>query len=186
MLVVGTPGGSHIPTAVLQTVINLIDHRMTLTEAVYAPRIHAQWLPDVLYYEPDALSADTRAVLEAQGHHLESMDYWNQVAAILVGGPAIGKPPRGRYHLYGAIDPRLPTGSVAVTSAAAGAGLKYALRTATPADVPALRALIARSIRALGASDYSSVQIDTALESAFGVDTTLINDGTSRRCFREG
>jgi GNAT superfamily N-acetyltransferase len=54
----------------------------------------------------------------------------------------------------------------------------YALRTATPADVPALRALIARSIRALGAADYSSAQIDTALESAFGVDTTLIHDGT--------
>ena len=113
LLVVGTPGGSHIPTAVLQTMINLIDYRMTLTEAVNAPRVHAQWLPDTLFYEPDALSADTRAVLEAQGHHLETMDYWNQVAAILVGGPGVGKPPRGRYRLYGSIDPRLPTGSVA-------------------------------------------------------------------------
>ena len=113
LLVVGTPGGSHIPTGVLQTMINLIDYRMTLTEAVNAPRIHAQWLPDTLYYESDALSADTRALLAAKGHHLEAMDYWNQVAAILVGGPAIGKPPRGRYRLYGAIDPRLPLGSVA-------------------------------------------------------------------------
>jgi len=113
LLVVGTPGGSHIPTAVLQTMINLIDYHMTLTEAVNAPRVHAQWLPDTLYYESDALSADTRAVLVAKGHHLEPMNFWNQVAAILVGGPAIGKPPRGRYHLYGAIDPRLPTGSVA-------------------------------------------------------------------------
>jgi gamma-glutamyltranspeptidase/glutathione hydrolase len=41
------------------------------------------------------------------------MDYWNHLAAILVGGPAIGKPPRGRDRLYGAIDPRLPVGSVA-------------------------------------------------------------------------
>ncbi len=113
LLVVGTPGGSHIPTAVLQTMVNLIDYRMTLTEAVDAPRIHAQWLPDTLYYESGALSPDTRAVLMAKGHHLESMGYENQVAAILVGGPAIGKPPRGRYHLYGSIDPRLPTGSVA-------------------------------------------------------------------------
>ena len=112
-LVVGTPGGSHIPTAVLQTMVNLIDYHMTITEAVYAPRIHAQWMPDTLYYEPDALSADTRAVLAAKGHHLEQMDYWNHVAAILVGGPAIGKPPRGRNRLYGAIDPRLPVGSVA-------------------------------------------------------------------------
>ena len=53
-----------------------------------------------------------------------------------------------------------------------------ALRTATLADVPALRALIARSIRALGAADYSPEQIEAALEGAFGVDTTLIRDGT--------
>jgi GNAT superfamily N-acetyltransferase len=54
----------------------------------------------------------------------------------------------------------------------------HALRTATLDDVPALRTLIARSIRALGAADYSSAQIEAALESAFGVDTTLIHDGT--------
>ena len=52
------------------------------------------------------------------------------------------------------------------------------LRIATLEDVPALRELIARSIRALGAADYSSAQIETALQSAFGVDTTLIRDGT--------
>jgi gamma-glutamyltranspeptidase/glutathione hydrolase len=113
LLVVGTPGGSHIPTAVLQTMVNLVDYHMTVTEAVSAPRIHAQWMPDVLFYEPDALSADTRAVLAAKGHHLEVMDYWNHVAAILVGGPAIDKPPRGRNRFYGAIDPRLPVGAVA-------------------------------------------------------------------------
>jgi len=113
LLVVGTPGGSHIPTGVLQPLLNLVDYGMTLTEAVNAPRIHAQWLPDTLYYEPEALSADTRAVLEKKGHHLELMGYENQVAAILVGGPAIGKPPRGRYRLYGSIDPRLAVGSVA-------------------------------------------------------------------------
>jgi len=74
-MVLGTPGGSHIPTGVLQTMLNLIDYRMSLTEAVYAPRIPAQWLPDTLYYESDALSADTRAALTAKGHHLEPMPY---------------------------------------------------------------------------------------------------------------
>lgn len=93
--------------------VNLIDYRMSITEAVDAPRIHAQWMPDKLYYEPHALSADTRAALAAKGHELEVMGRWNHVAAILVGGPAIGTAPRGRYHLYGAIDPRLPVGSVA-------------------------------------------------------------------------
>jgi len=80
---------------------------------VDAPRIHAQWMPDTLFYEPNALSADTRGALAAKGHHLEAMDYWNHVAAILVGAPAIGTEPRGPYRLYGAIDPRLPVGSVA-------------------------------------------------------------------------
>ncbi|MBM4218838.1 MAG: gamma-glutamyltransferase [Gammaproteobacteria bacterium] len=113
LLVIGTPGGSHIPTAILQAIVNLIDYRMTITEAVDAPRIHAQWIPDTLYYEPNALSADTRAALAARGHRLEAMGYWNHVAAILVGGPAIGTEPRGRDRLYGAIDPRVPVGSVA-------------------------------------------------------------------------
>jgi gamma-glutamyltranspeptidase/glutathione hydrolase len=113
LLVIGTPGGSHIPTAILQTMVNLIDYRMSITEAVDAPRIHAQWMPDTLYYEPHALSADTRAALAAKGHALEVMGTWNHVAAILVGAPAIGGAPRGRYRLYGAIDPRLPVGSVA-------------------------------------------------------------------------
>jgi len=52
------------------------------------------------------------------------------------------------------------------------------LRPARPEDEPALRELIARSIQALGAQDYSPAQIDGALQGAFGVDTTLIRDGT--------
>ena len=115
LMVIGTPGGSHIPTGVLQVIVNVIDHGMTLSEAIDAPRIHAQWLPDVIYYEKDALSADTMAVLTAKGHRLEAMPYWNQVAAILVGGPALGVKPNAatgnRARLYGAIDPRLPVGN---------------------------------------------------------------------------
>jgi len=56
--------------------------------------------------------------------------------------------------------------------------MTYELRTARLDDEPTLRELIARSIRALGASDYSHEQIEAALRSAFGVDTTLIRDGT--------
>jgi GNAT superfamily N-acetyltransferase len=56
--------------------------------------------------------------------------------------------------------------------------MDYRLRTATQEDEPALRALIARSIRALGAHDYSPAQIEAALQGAFGVDTALIRDET--------
>ncbi len=57
-------------------------------------------------------------------------------------------------------------------------GVSYRLRAATPGDAPALRQLIARSIHALGADDYTPEQIDAALTGAFGIDTSLIRDGT--------
>jgi gamma-glutamyltranspeptidase/glutathione hydrolase len=111
-MVIGTPGGSRIPTALVQVISNVIDHGMTITEAVNAPRFHAQWLPDVVYSERHGLSADTLALLSARGHEIEPMPYWNQVAAILVGAPGVGRDPEGEDRYYGALDPRLPTGSV--------------------------------------------------------------------------
>jgi len=56
--------------------------------------------------------------------------------------------------------------------------MSYRLRNATLDDLPALHNLIARSIKELGANDYSPEQIDAALRAAFGVDTALIRDGT--------
>ena len=111
-MVVGTPGGSRIPSAVLETISNMIDFDMTVTEAVDAPRVHHQWLPDQVGYEKFGLSAETIARLEAMGHKVIPMPYENQVAAILVGAPAIGAKPLGRDRLYGAIDPRLNVGDV--------------------------------------------------------------------------
>ena len=111
-MVVGTPGGSRIPSAVIETISNMIDFGMTVTEAVDAPRIHHQWLPDEIGYERFGLSADTVTKLEAMGHKVVPMDYGNHVAAILVGAPAIGAKPLGGLNLYGAIDPRLNLGDV--------------------------------------------------------------------------
>lgn len=121
-LVVGSPGGSHIPTAVLQVIRNVIDHDMNVADAVAQPRIHEQWLPDEVDYERYALSPDTMAALAARGHKLVEMGYHNQIAVIGVdlsrnallpdderpiGPPAMKKGAR----LSGVIDPRLPTGS---------------------------------------------------------------------------
>ena len=111
-MVVGTPGGSRIPSAVIETISNMIDFNMTVTEAVDAPRVHHQWLPDEIGYERFALSADTIAKLKSMGHKVVPMEYGNQVAAILVGAPAIGEKPLGKERLYGAIDPRLNVGDV--------------------------------------------------------------------------
>jgi gamma-glutamyltranspeptidase / glutathione hydrolase len=65
---VGARGGPRIITAVLQTVINMIDHDMNIQQAIDAPRIHHQWLPDEILHEPYGLSPDTRRILEGFGH----------------------------------------------------------------------------------------------------------------------
>ncbi len=69
-IVTGSPGGSMIITATLQTILNIIDHGMTVSEAVTAPRIHHQWLPRQLFHEADALDPSTRDQLTKMGHVL--------------------------------------------------------------------------------------------------------------------
>ncbi len=66
---VGARGGPRIITAVLQTVINMIDHDMHIQAAIDAPRIHHQWFPDEILSEPHGLSPDTRNILEKFGHN---------------------------------------------------------------------------------------------------------------------
>ena len=62
-LVLGAPGGPRIITAVLQVMLNVIDFRMNIQDAVDAPRFHHQWKPDKLYLE-SGISPDTVALLE--------------------------------------------------------------------------------------------------------------------------
>jgi gamma-glutamyltranspeptidase/glutathione hydrolase len=73
----GARGGPHIITAVLQTIINIIDHQMNLQQAIDAPRLHNQWLPDEVNWEPFAVSADTRGILEQMGHHFREKSAFN-------------------------------------------------------------------------------------------------------------
>ena len=60
-MVVGAPGGSRIITAVLQTILNVVDFGMNAQDAVDAPRIHHQWKPDKLYLETGDFSRYRRA-----------------------------------------------------------------------------------------------------------------------------
>ena len=69
-LVTGSPGGSRIITTVLQVIVNVLDFRMNLAQAVAAPRIHHQWQPDVLMVE-EGVSPDTLALLRAKGHNVK-------------------------------------------------------------------------------------------------------------------
>jgi len=65
---VGAAGGPRIISTVLEIVVNLVDYGMNLQEALDAPRIHHQWMPDEIYWEPRGVNPDTRAVLEGMGH----------------------------------------------------------------------------------------------------------------------
>src|SRR5437660_12472145 len=67
---VGSPGGPTIINTVLQVITNIIDYDMNIQQAIDAPRIHHQWLPDELVYEPYGLSLDTKRALESRGHKL--------------------------------------------------------------------------------------------------------------------
>ena len=97
-LVLGSPGGSRIITTVAQVILNVIDYHMTIREAVDAPRIHHQWLPDELLAEKRALSPEVIHALEAMGHTIRESSSMGNVQAILID-PIMGLP-------YGASDPR--------------------------------------------------------------------------------
>lgn len=65
---VGARGGPRIISAVIQIVIDVIDHDMNIQDAIAAPRVHHQWMPDEVFFEQYGLSPDTRAILEKYGH----------------------------------------------------------------------------------------------------------------------
>jgi gamma-glutamyltranspeptidase / glutathione hydrolase len=125
-MVLGSPGGSRIITIVVQVILNVIEHGMTIQEAVNAPRMHHQWLPDQMAVEPFALSPDTREKLEAMGHKVVEQSEWGAAEAILIGPAKVAtdatassgndamakrKPVPGL--LYGGHDDRRPSGGVA-------------------------------------------------------------------------
>lgn len=110
VMVVGTPGGSRIITAVLHTIVNAIDYGMNLQEAVDAPRFHQQWLPEATNLERFAISPDTEKILVGMGHKFGNPQSPNHVAAIMVGAPSLGGKPVGKNRVYGSNDPRRNTG----------------------------------------------------------------------------
>jgi gamma-glutamyltranspeptidase/glutathione hydrolase len=97
LMVVGTPGGSTIITSVFQTILNVIEHGMTMQEAVAAPRFHHQWLPDQIQFEPSLMDSLKISRLEQMGHQTRNRGSIGRVDAILVL-------PDGR--LEGGADPR--------------------------------------------------------------------------------
>ena len=96
-LVVGSPGGSRIITAVVQVISNVIDHNMNIAAATNERRVHHQWVPDVLEVEP-GYNVDTRRLLQEKGHEVKTTFTMGSTQSIMVTPD----------YLYGASDPRRP------------------------------------------------------------------------------
>jgi gamma-glutamyltranspeptidase/glutathione hydrolase len=97
VLLTGTPGGSRIISAVLQVIVNVLDYRMDVAAAVAAPRLHNQWLPDVVRVE-SGFSADTLDALKAKGHQIvEPLGQTSANSILVTANGLLGAPdPRTR------------------------------------------------------------------------------------------
>lgn len=105
LLVTGSPGGPTIINTVLQIILNVIDHGMPVAQAVEAPRIHHQWMPDVLTHERFGMSRDTLVALEELGHRVRERSSYE--GAYQGDGETIALDPATGLRL-GAADPRKP------------------------------------------------------------------------------
>ncbi len=83
-MVVGTPGGSTIITSVFQTIVNVIEYKQNLEQAVHGKRFHSQWRPDKIFIEKESLSPEVIGQLEAMGHVVETRSPIGRVDAILI------------------------------------------------------------------------------------------------------
>ncbi len=95
-LVLGARGGSRITTAVATIILNVVDFKMNIQDAVESPRVHYQWYPDRVFYETHSISHDVRDNLERMGYTLEHTTFHNaraqailfdQTNSFLLGGP---------------------------------------------------------------------------------------------------
>jgi gamma-glutamyltranspeptidase / glutathione hydrolase len=101
LLVTGSPGGPTIINTVFQIITNVIDFQMPVMQAVEAPRIHHQWLPDELVHERYGMSPDTVEKLRAMGHNVVDSGRYQGEAETIWVDPKTGV-------LHGAADPRQP------------------------------------------------------------------------------
>src|SRR2546427_433130 len=97
-LVLGSPGGSRIPTAVYQVITNVIDQEMSLVDAVAAPRLHHQGLPDLIHVERAGFVPASIDSLEAMGHRVSAWGFKTDINAIMrtaAGWVGVADPRRG-------------------------------------------------------------------------------------------
>jgi len=98
VLAIGSPGGRTIINTVLQVILNVVDHGMNIAQAVEAPRMHHQWLPDMTRMERIGFSPDTRSLYERMGHRITLVGSQGHAMGIFID--------RANGLLYGGADSR--------------------------------------------------------------------------------
>jgi len=104
-MVTGSPGGSTIISTTMESILNVVDHDMNIKQAIDAPRIHMQWMPDLVFMEADAFKPDVQSELEKMGYQFKTWGHIGDVEAILVD------PKTGMRESVN--DPRYPVGLAA-------------------------------------------------------------------------
>ncbi|MBS1519064.1 MAG: gamma-glutamyltransferase [Bacteroidetes bacterium] len=83
-LVLGSPGGGRIISTVMETIVNIIDHNMSLKDAIDSPRFHDQWYPEELQLENGVASSDTKQLLVDLGYTIKDVSDYGAVNAVLI------------------------------------------------------------------------------------------------------
>jgi gamma-glutamyltranspeptidase/glutathione hydrolase len=104
-MVTGSPGGSTIISTTLESILNVVDFRMNMQQAVNAPRVHEQWWPDEVFVEPNLMTPAVQQQLEAMGYRFKQVKSWGADEAILFDPKT--------HLLEGANDRRRPAGLAA-------------------------------------------------------------------------
>ena len=109
VMVIGSPGGSRIPTIVLSVITGVIDYHLDIQQAIDLPRFHEQWKPSTIEVEAGAVSAAVARTLEQQGYILHEHAVWGMPEGIVTGTLA----PAGsdRSSFFGGVDRRHPGGA---------------------------------------------------------------------------
>jgi gamma-glutamyltranspeptidase/glutathione hydrolase len=101
-LIIGSPGGRTIINTVLQVILNVLDHRMNIADAVTAPRMHHQWLPNQIQIESGKFSTEVTNRMHEIGHKVVEADRIGEAMGITI------EP--NTHERLGAADPRSPDG----------------------------------------------------------------------------
>ncbi len=108
VMVIGSPGGSRIPTITLEAILAVLDGGQDIAQAVNMRRVHEQWMPAPVQVEAGALSPDVATKLAAMGYMLKTYPNWGSAEGILAGGPSLAVREPG---YFGGLDLRHPGGA---------------------------------------------------------------------------